>query len=320
MIILRMTRTAVVLLAVLALVAGTQAVAQKPNLATGLQVTNSTSGNALVDALLGPGVHRVGNATLVGQSDGGGAQQGFFDTVGADIIGFPKGIVLTSGYASNIVGPNESTSQTKGWGSGGDPILESISGKGPGSSHDANVLQFDFTVDPGVNNLAFKYVFGSEEYNTFIKSSFNDAFAFVVDGKNAALLPDNSPVTIDNVNKGKTGVPPKNPDFYRNNILSSDTPTFNNDPSLGLNTEIDGLTTVLLAQVQANLDPALTTHTIRLTISDMGDTALDSFVMLQAGSFTQGGGGGPTVPEPGALALFGALGVTGAGFLFRRRR
>src|SRR5262245_60288492 len=124
------------ILGILGLLAAPRAGAQKSNLATGLQITDSTDGNALVDSMLGPGIHRVGSAVLIGASDANGAQQGFFDTIGPDIIGFKSGIVLTTGYASNVIGPNSLASYTKQWFTAGDPILEGISGKGAGSSHD----------------------------------------------------------------------------------------------------------------------------------------------------------------------------------------
>ena len=95
------------------LVCANPASAQKPNLSSGLQVTASTDARAMATALLGPGVHIVGTPTLVGSSDSSGTQQGFFDTFGSDVVGFKNGIVLSSGYASNIVGPNQSPAQSK---------------------------------------------------------------------------------------------------------------------------------------------------------------------------------------------------------------
>ena len=71
-------------------------------------------------------------------------------------------------------------------------------------TQDANSLTFSFTVNPGTTQLGFNYVFGSEEYNTFVNNGFNDAFGFFVDGKNVAVLPGTGDiVSIDNVNKDK---------------------------------------------------------------------------------------------------------------------
>ena len=95
-------------------------------------------------------------------------------------------------------------------------------------------------------------------------------FGFFVNGQNVALIPGtNLPVSINNVNGGM------NPLFYINNEFS---------PALApVDTEMDGLTTVLTAQVQVN--PDVTNH-IKLAIADAGDDAVDSNVFIKAGSLS----------------------------------
>ena len=78
-------------------------------------------------------------------------------------------------------------------------------------STDACVLTFDITVFG--DTLKFDYRFGSEEYDNYVCSSFNDVFGFYVSGanpaggnyveQNVALIPGtNTPVSINTVNDG----------------------------------------------------------------------------------------------------------------------
>ena len=299
------------------------ALAQKDNALTGLQIKSSTDGGQLLNSILGSGVTLVGTPTLVGQSDAGGAQQGLFSTVGPDILGtgFSSGIVLTTGYASNVIGPNTSGSTTQSWNSLGDTDLDklsaAISGNADAATHDANSLTFDFTVAPGTSKLGFNYVFGSEEYNEFVKLSVNDVFAFYVDGTNVAVLPGTDvPVSIDTVNNGNSDDPSilaSNPAYFRDNSLT----TYPNGTPF--NTELDGLTTVLYADVFKALDPNKSVHTIKLAIADGGDTQYDSAVFIQGSSFSSTPP--PAVPEAGTATGLGiGLAVLAGMTLVARRR
>jgi hypothetical protein len=55
---------------------------------------------------------------------------------------------------------------------------------------DATVLEFDFV--PTFSTVQFQYVFSSEEYSDFSNTSFNDVFAFFVNGVNIAVVPGTS--------------------------------------------------------------------------------------------------------------------------------
>jgi hypothetical protein len=59
------------------------------------------------------------------------------------------------------------------------------------------------------------------------------------------------------------------------------------------------------------------TYSIKLAIADAGDTALDSGVFLQAGSFSNTPSTNP-VPEPSTIILLGG-GLVGLAFASRRR-
>lgn len=221
------------------------------------------SGNnpaALVQALLGVGV-TASNITYRGTD----LSSGLF-TGGTGIIGFESGIILSTGKAADVVGPNKSNSTSTDNGiNTGDSDLNAL--VGTNNTFDPTVLEFDFI--PQGSTLTFNYVFSSEEYNEFVGSQFNDVFGFFVNGQNVALIPGtNTPVSINNVNLNT------NSGFYRNNDIASGAP---------INTEMDGLTTVLTAT--ATVNPGVVNH-IKLAIEDVGDHIYDSNVFIQAGSFS----------------------------------
>jgi hypothetical protein len=159
-------------------------------------------------------------------------------------------------------------------------------------------LEFKFTVDAG-NSLFFNYVFASEEYNEFVGSGFNDSFSFLLDGTNIALIPSTStPVTINNVNLGSNSA------FYKNNSPGP------------FDLQYDGLTTVLTASA---LNLSAGEHTIKMTISDVGDSSLDSGVFIQGNSFSNN----PTPPTgsvPDGGTTLALLGLSLAGLAGLQRK
>jgi gliding motility-associated-like protein len=163
----------------------------------------------------------------------------------------------------------------------GDPILDAISGV---ETFNAAILEFDFI--PQSDTVKFRYVFGSEEYNDFVNSTVNDAFAFILSGVSTPLAPTNialipgttTPVSINTVNNGEedwlTGLsagPCENCAYFRDNVGEI------------VNVTYDGLTTVLTA-----IHPVICgeTYHIKIMIADGGDGVYDSGVFLEAGSFS----------------------------------
>jgi len=233
---------------------------------------NTTTDTNLVNTLLGPGITSVSNVTYTGDNRAAGTFAG-----GTGIIGFESGIILSSGRIGDVVGPNSSDSMTWSFGTPGDDDLDSLIDQGipPSTTFDAAVLEFDF-VTPG-DEVTFRYVFTSEEYNEYANTAFNNVFGFFINGVNYALLPDEvTPVSINNVNGGNPfGTNAQNPDFYINNDVS--------DGGGAINIEADGLTVVLT--LTAPVIPNETNH-IKLGIADAGDSILDSWVFIEEGSFT----------------------------------
>lgn len=227
-------------------------------------LTGGVSATAMVQALLGAGV-QASNIKYTGASVASGLFSG-----GQSTVGFDQGVILTSGDAKGVLGPNNSSSFTGSNNAPGDSDLNVI--VKPNPTLDASVLEFDFV--PAGPILNFKYVFGSEEYQEFVGSPFNDVFAFFLNGQNVALLPNSSTaVAINTVNNGNSfdGTPPSNPQFFVDNYTSAQ-----------LQIQLDGLTTVLT--VTANVNVGQTNH-IKLAIADTSDSILDSAVFIQAGSF-----------------------------------
>ena len=229
---------------------------------------------ALAQLLAGDDVS-ISNVTYTGVARAVGSFDG-----GLGATGLSSGIILSSGAVGNVNGTNTQTGITASNLTPGDTDLTGLAGS---PTNDAAVLQFDFVVtNSEATTVKFDYVFASEEYNEFVGSGFNDAFAFFISGpgfptpRNVALVPNtNIPVTINNVNLGNNA-----------------TQYVNNSPGVPpLVTQADGLTKVF--SISADITPGFTYH-LKIAIADAGDRSLDSWVMLKAGSF---GAVCPVIPE-----------------------
>jgi hypothetical protein len=201
---------------------------------------------------------QVFNASLTAASQGAGLFAG-----GGDILGFDQGIVLSTGAITDVPGPNEQEGTSGILDTPGDPDLTALAGQ---DTFDAVVLQFDFVADADV--VRFDYVFGSEEYEEFVGSDFNDVFAFFVNGQNCATVAG-GPVSVNTINSQT------NAQAFRPNPFSFDQPS-------PLDIEFDGLTTTLACE------SAITrggTNTLKLAIADASDPIYDSGVFIRAASF-----------------------------------
>ncbi|GAX20877.1 hypothetical protein FisN_7Hh196 [Fistulifera solaris] len=225
---------------------------------------NSNAAALAANLLSTSGGATLSNAQLIGAP----GCAGFF-TGGSSVSGLTlpdSGVILSSGNVVDIAGPNNFGNTQTNFNRPGDSNLDSLI---PGfSTLDACVLQFDFQCGEGevaTFDLTFDYVFGSEEYLEFVGREFNDVFGFFLNGINIALLPDNvTPVSINSVNQNTNSV------------------YFNNNSGGTFNIEADGLTTKLTAQGI----PTSGTNTIKLAVADAGDRVLDSWVLIEGGSFS----------------------------------
>jgi outer membrane protein OmpA-like peptidoglycan-associated protein len=204
-------------------------------------------------------------------------------------LGMKQGLIMTTGGISSLCGKNtmpnmsnythEATDPNRRGRPGSSaftsPDLEKYLG-GKAKTFDAVVIEMDIV--PTSDSLSFNYVFGSEEYDEFVGSAYNDAFAFFISGKgvegqvNLAVVPgSNDPVSVNSINGGSPTyrVRAANPTYYVSNV----------DGNLGI--EYDG--TTRLMQIRQAVVPYETYH-LKLTIADVGDNAYDSGVMIEGHS------------------------------------
>ncbi|MBK8498232.1 MAG: choice-of-anchor L domain-containing protein [Flavobacteriales bacterium] len=234
--------------------------------ATGqLTVTDSLSASSLAQLLEGLNVS-ISNVTV----NCAPSAMGHF--IGTSEMEIEEGLVLTSGGADMVAGP-VGTFASGYPGTPGDADLEISLGGGGGMTYDGCVLEFDCV--PTGDTLLFNFSFGSEEYQEFVGSVFNDIFAIYLTGPgfpigtNVGALPDGTPVAINNVNNGL------NPTYYHDN-----------EAGAGQYVAYDGFTTNLTAFAVVSPDDV---YHFKVAIADVADGAFDSGVFLEAFSFRSNG-------------------------------
>lgn len=208
-------------------------------------------------------------------------QLGFFNGINSN-IGLDSGIVMSTGDVADIVPGSFSGQLPLG---GADADLLTLANSVPpligqsfsvSNTFHAAILEFDFV--PAADTVKFRYVFGSDEYTTYINTQYNDVFGFFISGpgingpfannaENIAIVPGTSPalpITISSVQPNLNG------QYYISNT---------NQTSVALN----GFTNVFTA-----VSPVVCgqTYHIKLAIADGSDGSLDSGVFLEALSFT----------------------------------
>lgn len=227
----------------------------------------------------------ISNVTsITGTAFGSTNGIGFFQN---DNPNFPltSGIVLSTGDAANIPGPNTSTLNDGNAQWPGDSDLETIISAALGSpmnSRNATKLEFDFTA---LNEfMSFNFLFASDEYGTF-QCNYADAFAFLLTDletgitTNLAVVPGTQdPVSVVTIRDGanNTGCASANEGYFGE---------YFGTPDYDGATNFIGQTAVMTAS--SAVIPNHPYH-IKLVVADRNDTLYDSAVFIEAGSFTSG--------------------------------
>jgi gliding motility-associated-like protein len=233
--------------------------------------------DAVQDILMGGGVEAA-NVTFGGNES---TQIGYFECNNCG-IGIGSGLIIGTGAVTGAIGPNTTSGYAEGPPSGtdyfGDPDLYTLSSF---TIHNAAILEFDFV--PTGDEIAFNFVFSSEEYPEFAFDTYNDAFGFFLSGPgisgpyennaaNIALIPNTTTaVTINTVN------PELNSSYYVANHNPDES------PAQFHNVQADGFTAALTARADVICGE---TYHIKIAIGDAGDGQFDSWVFLQEGSFS----------------------------------
>ncbi len=275
----------------------------------GIEITAPSTAEILVDSLVAGGNAEVvpGSVNLEGDPRCAGV---FSGGLSAD-FDIDSGIVLSTGMAVDLVGPNSSDFITTSFESPFDAGDDQLGSLVPGAeTFDACVLEFALTC-PTPGSVQFNYQFASDEYNNFVGFVFTDVFGLFVNDNNAAILPDGvTPVSINTVNGGSEffdvcangldddgdgaidladtdctasgdniiGEDHSNPDLFTNNDCS----TPDGAAPCPQNNEADGYTDLLTATSPVDAAPEVTTF--RLGVTDVADGRLDSWVLVEQGS------------------------------------
>ncbi|MGV6829779.1 MAG: choice-of-anchor L domain-containing protein [Flavobacteriales bacterium] len=205
-----------------------------------------------------------------------------FNSNGSDFP-YQTGIVLSSGNVQNVPGPNLDIHSDGGFDWPGDADLEANTTAT--DTNNASYIQFDFT--PSIDQISFNFLLASEEYNQLFECEYSDAFAFILTDQNTgvvqnlAVLPGtNIPIEVTNIHPDVPGLCNAINEEYFDKYNFS--PYNNeNEATIDFNGQIISLQAVGDVIVGNQ-------YTIKLVMADETDTAYDSAVFIEAGSFNVG--------------------------------
>lgn len=257
----------------------------------------SANGQNVKDLLethfLGGGIE-ISNVRFNGQNVVNSNQIGFFanpNTANPN-VGLASGIVMVTGDVNDAAAGTSSgivSSISSPATNGNDwsiPLRMVLNDQGNSaqSMNDVAVLQFDFVASG--EYVKFDYVFASEEYPSFVHSSFNDAFGFFISGpfddqgnpvnegipyqyRNIAVIPGTTePITINTVHDQR-GCHDEYSVYHITNT--------NNNCKMNAYT-------VALSTEEVYVVPCYK-YKLELVICDVGDASYNSCVFLGEGSF-----------------------------------
>jgi hypothetical protein len=250
--------------------------------AQGIIVTPNNNATQLVNNhLLGSGIFA---SSITGNLAAGAS--GSFTASGNASFTLNGGIIISTGSVTALPTTPTFLAATA-LNTPGHPLLNNI--VAPLSTLDAQSISFVFKATS--DSVEFNFVFASEEYNDYVNTVFNDVFGFFVTGPgfapntNVALIPGTTtPIAINTINNGGpypvgSSGPCTNCNYYIDNLVQPTPIAF----------AFDGFTTSI--KIKFPVWPCAD-YTFTIAIADVADRAIDSSVLLEAGSF---------VPCPGML-------------------
>ncbi len=266
-----------------------------------ITVSPTLDATTLETSLINAGSGLVVNTFTVSGHDDGVAMSAGTYTNASGTYGIGPGIVISSGDVADYGdGPNISDSNTTSFGVAATPgqevLLDPITG---GSFDHADVTQIDVNFDllPGFDTVFFNVVWGSDEFDEFVGTTFIDAFGLYVNGTNIADV-DGDPVNVDHPDM----------DFVAGTELD------------GILTNADGSPGPFVHTFSSFVGDGATDNTLTFIIADSGDTVLDSTAYIsQLGATVPDDPADPGIPEPISAAL-GVMGLASLGLTVTRRR
>ena len=240
------------------------------------------------DVLLG-GTGTASNITYLG-----GASQIGYLTGAEEGFGFESGLVMSCDVAENVSCPSDLLFCDECLGNSFyDADLLAVANSVPpligesfsvNSVNDGCVLEFDFVA--GSDGLSLEFIFGSDEYETYINTQYNDVFACFLSGPGVAG-PYMSPAGFPNGAKNIAIVPGSDPELPI--TISSVNPSLNDSLYVsnqgGVNPCINGYTLPITAEHELICGE---TYHMKLAIADGSDTGLESVLIIREGSFDAG--------------------------------
>jgi len=227
-----------------------------------------------------------------------GADIGFsYFTDGGSNFPFADGIILSSGAAAEAAGPFDGGGPSHAGNGVGDADLEAVTGVT--NTHDRVYLEFDFV--PLAPQISFNYIMASSEYNGNFECNYADSFAFILTNTtvgtapvNLAKLPAptnfNDTVVVTNIRpEVNAGCLAQNEHYF-----AGYTPESGEHAYGGMTVPLTAFSEVIVGDV----------YHIKLVMADQGDSAFDTAIFLEGGSFSLGSvdlGDDVFLGDPGAL-------------------
>lgn len=168
-----------------------------------------------------------------------------------------EGIVLSTGQVANYSsGPDTSPRFTTGWGNPARPaenaLLQPVTNMA--ANFDPARLNFTFSAFEG-RRVVFTFVFGSEEWPSYVNKPWTDGFGIYLNGHNIARTPDWQLINVNNPNFPNTPVV----ETELNNVI-----VWNGTP-----------------RVRVTCTMPTLINTLDIIIGDASDDILDSTVYLE---------------------------------------